>query len=104
MIIDTHMHAWCLDWDRYPFSPPEPAMPRPEHPNTTEEVMEVMDRHGVDRMVLVQVRYYGWDNRYLADSLRRCPGLFAAQGLLDPEDPTAAQQLETLMRRDGFSG
>ena len=71
MIIDTHMHAWSLEWDQYPFTPPEPAMARPEHPNTTEEVVEVMDRHSVDHMVLVQVRYYGWDNRYLVDSLRR---------------------------------
>jgi predicted TIM-barrel fold metal-dependent hydrolase len=63
-----------------------------------------MERHGVDRMVLVQVRYYGWDNRYLADWLRRYPGRFAAQGLLDPEDPAAPRQLERLVREEGFSG
>src|SRR5262249_12535227 len=88
----------------YPFAPPEPQMPRPEHPNSIEEIVDVMERHGVDRMVLVQVRYYGWDNRYLADCLRRYPGRFAAQGLLAPRDPAVPQQLERLVREDGFSG
>jgi len=103
-VVDTHMHAWSLDWESYPFAPPEGSLRPPEHPNTTEEVVETMERHRVDYVVLVQVRYYGWDNRYLADSLHRFPGKFAAQGLLDPEDPAVPQQLETLIRRDGFSG
>jgi predicted TIM-barrel fold metal-dependent hydrolase len=103
-VIDTHMHAWTLDWARYPFAPPETSLPPPEHPNTTEEVVETAERHGVDYVVLVQVRYYGWDNRYVADSLRQYPRRFAAQGLIDPEDPAGSKHLETLVRRHGFSG
>src|SRR5437868_6556218 len=103
-VVDTHMHAWTLDWERYPFAPPESDLRPPEHPNTTEEVVETMGRHQVDYVVLVQVRYYGWDNRYLADSLRRHPGRFAAQGLVDPEDPASPGQLEALIRQHGFSG
>jgi predicted TIM-barrel fold metal-dependent hydrolase len=68
-VIDTHMHVWTTDWERYPFAPPEPSMQRPEESNTDEEVVTGMDQHGVDFTVLVQVRYYGWDNRYLADRL-----------------------------------
>jgi predicted TIM-barrel fold metal-dependent hydrolase len=104
MTVDTHMHVWTTDWERYPFSPPEPAMKRPEDSNTIEEVIKTMERHGVDYMVLVQVRYYGWDNRYLADCLRRCPGRFAAQGLIDPRDPAAADRLAYWMQEHGFSG
>jgi predicted TIM-barrel fold metal-dependent hydrolase len=102
--IDTHMHVWTTDWERYPFSPPEAAMKPPEEANTAEEVVAGMARHGVDFTVLVQVRYYGWDNRYLADCLRRFPGKFAAQGLIDPRDPAAADRLTYWMREHGFSG
>lgn len=98
------MHAWALDEARYPFADPFPGAKPPALANTTEEVLEVMDRHGVDFTVLVQVRYYGWDNRYLADSLRRYPGRFAAQGLLDPHDPQSPRKLAALVREQGFRG
>lgn len=103
-VIDTHMHVWSTDWQQYPFSPPEPTMKRPEESNTAEEVLETMERHGVEFTVLVQVRYYGWDNRYLADCLHRYPGRFAAQGLIDPRDPGAADRLAYWMREHGFAG
>jgi predicted TIM-barrel fold metal-dependent hydrolase len=103
-IVDTHMHVWTTDWGQYPFSPPEATMKPPEESNTEEEVVEMTTRHGVDFTVLVQVRYYGWDNRYLADCLRRHPGRFAAQGLIDPRDPKAADRLAFWMREHGFAG
>jgi predicted TIM-barrel fold metal-dependent hydrolase len=103
-VIDTHMHVWTTDWEQYPFTPPEARLKLPEESNTAEEVVETMARHGVDYTVLVQVRYYGWDNRYLADCLRRWPGRFAAQGLIDPRDPAAAERLTYWMKEHGFAG
>jgi predicted TIM-barrel fold metal-dependent hydrolase len=103
-VVDTHMHVWSTDWERYPFASPEGATKRPEEPNTAEEVIETMERHGVTFTVLVQVRYYGWDNRYLADCLRLYPGRFAAQGLIDPRDPAAADRLAYWMQDHGFAG
>jgi predicted TIM-barrel fold metal-dependent hydrolase len=103
-IVDTHMHAWSLEWERYPFSPPEPAMKPPVESNTAEEILAVMERHGVAFTVLVQVRYYGWDNRYVADCLRRYPGRFAAQGLIDPRDPAAPERLSEWVKEHGFAG
>jgi predicted TIM-barrel fold metal-dependent hydrolase len=104
VIVDTHMHAWTTDWEQYPFAPPEATMTPPEEPNTAEEILEMTERQGVDFTVLVQVRYYGWDNRYLAECLRRFPGRFAAQGLIDPRDPTAADRLAYWMQEHGFAG
>jgi predicted TIM-barrel fold metal-dependent hydrolase len=103
-VVDTHMHVWSTEWEQYPFSPPEATMKRPAESNTAEEVLEGMERHGVDFTILVQVRYYGWDNCYLADCLRRHPGRFAAQGLIDPRDPAAADRLTYWMREHGFAG
>ena len=63
-----------------------------------------MDRHAVDGAVLVQVIYYGWDNRYLAECLKRHPRRFRAQGLIDPTDAKVAERLEYWMREHGLSG
>src|SRR4051794_28537442 len=104
VIVDTHMHAWTTDWERYPFAPPEATMKPPEEANTAEEILEMTERQAVEFTVLVQVRYYGWDNRYLADCLRRFPGRFAAQGLIDPRDPAAAERLAYWMQEYGFAG
>jgi predicted TIM-barrel fold metal-dependent hydrolase len=103
-IVDTHMHVWTTEWDQYPFQPPEGGREPPSEPNTGEEVLEMMSRHGVDFTVLVQVRYYGWDNRYVADCLRCYPEKFAAQGLIDPRDPGAADCLAYWMQEHGFAG
>ena len=77
-------------------------MTPPEEPNTAEEILEMTERQGVDFTVLVQVRYYGWDNRYLADCLRRFPGRFAAQAPIDPRDPAAGERLAYLDARARF--
>ena len=45
-----------------------------------------------------------FDNRYVADCLRRFPGRFAAIGLVAPKAPDAPDRLEKLVREDGFGG
>ncbi|WP_328609187.1 amidohydrolase family protein [Amycolatopsis sp. NBC_00345] len=70
---DTHFHV---------FEPGYPAVPDPLYtfPDATiEAFLQVADRLGLDRMVLVQPTYYGTDNTLLLDALRkigpRCRGV-----------------------------
>ena len=63
-----------------------------------------MAEAGVDRAVIVQPIYYRYDNRYVAECLRRFPGKYAAIGLVDRHAPDAPDQLERLIREDGFGG
>src|SRR5687767_15966869 len=66
-IIDTHLHAWTNDTRGFPFAHPyDVNFKPPAVAGTVEMSLEEMDRHGIDGAVLVQVIYYGWDNRYLA--------------------------------------
>ncbi|MXY84286.1 MAG: amidohydrolase [Gemmatimonadetes bacterium] len=69
-----------------------------------ELLNQTMDEVGVDKAVIVQPIYYLFDNRYVADCLRRFPGRFAAIGLVDPKAPDAVDRLEKLVREDGFGG
>ena len=100
MIIDTHLHVWSDDVERYPFAEGRTQVGG----GSVELLNQTMDEVGVDKAVIVQPIHYLFDNRYVAECLRRFPGRFAAIGLVDPKAPDAADRLEKFVREDGFGG
>jgi predicted TIM-barrel fold metal-dependent hydrolase len=103
-VIDTHMHVWTLDTARYPMKPPEVNYGLPKEDGTLELYMGEMKADRIDRAVLVSPRYYGWDNRYVVDCVRRFPKLLVGHGLIDPHDPKNAAVLERDIRENGLAG
>ena len=104
-LIDAHLHVWTSDAGRFPFAHPNDANFKPPSiAGTIEMALEEMDRHAIDCAVLVQVIYYGWDNRYVAECVRRHPRRFRAQGLIDPTAPDVAAKLEYWMREHRLAG
>src|SRR5688500_5261164 len=104
-IIDTHLHVWTNDTRRFPFAHPYAAnFQPPAIAGTVEMLLDEMDHHGIESAVLVQVIYYGWDNRYIADCIKRHPRRFRGQGLIDPTDINVAGKLEYWIRDHGLSG
>jgi L-fuconolactonase len=98
-LIDSHVHVWKRD-DHFPFA--TGAKP-PEGDFSAEALLALMAANGVSRTVLIQVIHYRWDNRYLADVLRRYPGKFRAVCRVNPEDPAAPDRLSQLTAQ-GFRG
>jgi len=103
LIIDTHLEVWALD-PKFPFA-------HPERPNLTvpmaapiENQVEQMKDFGLKYTVLVNPRYYGWDNSYISYSLHKYPNLFVAHGLVNPEDPKVAERLRYWIKEHGFQG
>ena len=99
MIIDPHLHVWSDDEETYPYGPS-----RPHEAGSVELLFETMADAGVDKAVIVQPIHYLFDNRYVADCLKRYPDKLAAQALVDPTSPDAADELERLHREEGFGG
>src|SRR4051812_35043937 len=91
LVVDAHLHVWSLDAARYPFAPDAPYVP--EIPGDTEMLLRLMARSGVDRAVIIQPSCYGYDHRYVTETVRAHPGRFAAACLVDPLAPDAPQQL-----------
>src|SRR5262249_2121630 len=61
-IVDSHMHVWSDQLDRFPFAHPfEPKVKPPQIAATVELLLEEMDRSGITQCVLVQTIYHGWD-------------------------------------------
>lgn len=103
LIVDTHVETWNFD-SRFPFK-------HPENPNLNvrieapiENQVEQMPEFGIDRAVLINPRYYGWDNSYVAHCLKTYPDLFAGHGLLNPDDPNIAGNLRYWVEEHGFQG
>ncbi len=98
-IIDPHVHVWKHD-PQYPFA--EGARV-PERDATPEMLLDLMKANGVSKTVIIQVIHYRYDNRYLADVLKRYPGTFQGVCRVDPLDPAAPDHLSRLTEQ-GFRG
>ncbi|MDA8219375.1 MAG: amidohydrolase family protein [Dehalococcoidales bacterium] len=103
MIFDSHVHLVSEDRAKYPMVPGQ-ERPAGFH-GKAEWLIELMNDAGVDAALAVQTPWYGEDNRYLVESMRRFPGRFAAIGYLeDPFAPDAPDRLERQYHEDGFRG
>jgi predicted TIM-barrel fold metal-dependent hydrolase len=103
-IIDTHLEVWTFD-PKFPFHHPErPDLKRVEQEAPIENEVAEMREFGLRYAVLINPRYYGWDNSYISYSLHSYPKLFVAHGLLDPLQPDPAGRLRYWIREHGFQG
>jgi L-fuconolactonase len=99
LIIDPHVHVWKHD-PQYPFAE---AAHVPERDATPETLLDLMNSNGVSKTVIIQVIHYKYDNRYLADVLKRYPAKFQGVCRVDPLDPNAPDHLSDLTAQ-GFRG
>lgn len=98
--IDAHVHVWKTD-PAFPFA--NGAHPSPADASA-ETLLDLMHANQVSRTVIIQVIHYKWDNSYLASVLKRYPREFHGVCRVNPEDPTAPDQLSRLTEVQGFRG
>lgn len=103
LIIDTHLEVWTQD-PKFPFAHPERPNFRPPDEAPIENQVAQMRDFNIKYAVLINPRYYGWDNSYISYCLHRYPKLFVAHGLINPEDPKVAERLRYWMLEHGFQG
>lgn len=104
LLIDTHLEVWTFN-PKFPFNHPERGRDLKvaiEAP--IENQVEQMRDFNMKYAVLVNPRYFGWDNSYIADCRRRFPKLFVAHGLLNPEEPKIAERLRYWVKEQGLAG
>src|SRR5438309_10227545 len=73
--IDAHVHVWTPDLDKYPHSAGFTREQMQPPSFTPEELLSLARPCGVERIVLIQMSYYRFDNSYMLDSMRRFPGV-----------------------------
>src|SRR4051812_12480665 len=97
-ILDAHAHVWTHSRE-FPFAP---GAKIPDAEATPEMLIDAMKLHGVEKTVLIQVTYYGYDNSLLAAALKQYPQYFKGVCWVDPEDPASPDRLERLTVEQGF--
>jgi predicted TIM-barrel fold metal-dependent hydrolase len=103
-IIDTHLEVWTFD-PKFPFHHPErPELKRVDVEAPIENEVSEMRDFGLRYAVLINPRFFGWDNSYISHSLQRHPDLFVAHGLMDPAGPDLPARLRYWVREHGFQG
>lgn len=101
-VVDSHIHVWTPNDDRYPMAVHPHHYP-PWHGDTSEYLAE-MTAAGVDQAVIVQIAHHGGDHSYALAARDAHPDRFAVVGLLDTARPDAPQAVEQLVRSHGVQG
>jgi predicted TIM-barrel fold metal-dependent hydrolase len=98
--IDAHSHIWTPDVARYPLAADFHVTDMQPRSFTAEELLALARPTGVGRVNLIQMSFYGFDNRYMLDMVKRYPERFVGTAIVDPlgKDPGRA------MRELGPSG
>lgn len=84
--IDAHVHVWPADTSRYALKPGVRGEQRVLPSFTPEELFAHCRPCGVRRIVLIQMSYYGFDNSYMLDMMRKHAGVFSGVAVIDEHD------------------
>jgi predicted TIM-barrel fold metal-dependent hydrolase len=82
--IDAHVHVWTPDTAHYPLAPgyKKEDMRLPSF--TPEELFKHCKPAGVSRVNLIQMSFYGFDNRYMLDMMELHKDVFVGTAVIDP--------------------
>ncbi len=99
-IVDSHVHVWKND-PKFPWAQ---GVEPPKEDRTPEKLIENMKANGVEQTVIIQVRYYMFDNSYARDTIDRYSRYFVGVCRVDPRNPDAPDHLSKLVKEDKFQG
>jgi predicted TIM-barrel fold metal-dependent hydrolase len=97
--IDAHVHVWTPDTGHYPLASGFTKADMKPPSFTPEELFAHTRRAGVDRINLIQMSYYGFDNSYMLDMLELHKGVFAGTAVIDPLAKEPDRQMSDLAKR-----
>ena len=95
--IDSHVHVWTQDTDRYPAPGFDVSTLEPKE-STAEWLFRHCRPFDVSRIVLVQA-IYGVDNSYMLDTAARYPGVFGIVASVDHNDQRVGGTMADLKER-----
>jgi predicted TIM-barrel fold metal-dependent hydrolase len=94
--IDAHVHVWTPDVAAFPTAVGwDKSTVKPDS-FTPEELLAHAKPSGVGRIVLIQMSFYRFDNRYMLDAMRRFPGVFSGVAIVDHGHPYVAGRMKEL--------
>ena len=97
--IDAHSHVWTPDVKRFPLASGfAPADMQPAS-FTPQELLAHARPCGVNRVVLIQMSYYRFDNGYMLSAMRDSPGTFSGVAVIDESRPKLVDTMRDLKKQ-----
>ena len=97
--IDSHVHVWSSDTDRYPLAPGFAKSDILPASFTPEDLFRHCKPEGVGRINLIQISFYGFDNSCMLDAIAKYPRVFVGTAVIDPLGNDPARQMDDLARK-----
>jgi predicted TIM-barrel fold metal-dependent hydrolase len=94
--IDAHVHVWTPDTERYPLAEGSQKKNMAPPSFTPEQLFAHCKPEGVDRIVLIQMSFYKFDNRYMLDCMAAHPGVFSGVAIIDENAPDIRGRMKAL--------
>jgi predicted TIM-barrel fold metal-dependent hydrolase len=96
--IDAHVHVWTPDTGRYPLASGFTVAGMQPPSFTPEQLFTHCRPCGVERVVLIQMSFYRFDNSYMLDTIRRFPGVFRGVAIVDADAQRPQEQMRELAK------
>ncbi len=97
--IDAHVHVWTPDVQKYPLARGYAVSDMRPPSFTPEQLFAHCKPESVNRIVLIQMSYYQYDNRYMLDMMRAHPGVFSGVAIVDEQAENLAQTMHELVKQ-----
>ena len=97
--IDAHVHVWTPDTAHYPLAEGYKREDMNPRSFTPEELFKHSRPAGVDRINLIQMSFYGFDNRYMLDMMALHKDTFAGTAVIDPHAKNPDRAMAELRKR-----
>lgn len=94
--IDAHVHVWTPDTERYPLAEGFKKEGMAPASFTPEQLFAHTKLNGVSRVVLIQMSFYKYDNRYMLDVMKTHPGIFSGVAIVDETKPDVVDTMKKL--------
>lgn len=97
--IDAHVHVWTPDTVSYQLDKSYTVADMQPASFTPEELFSHCKPVGVDRIVLIQMSFYNYDNSYMTEMIAKYPGVFSGVGIVDHHAPGLAEKISALAKQ-----
>ena len=98
-LIDAHVHVWTSDIEHFPLAASYKVEDMQPPSFTPEELWALAKPCGVERVVLIQMSFYGFDNSYMLDAMKRFPGKFSGVAVIDGEAAKPEDTMRALAKQ-----
>jgi predicted TIM-barrel fold metal-dependent hydrolase len=97
--IDAHVHVWTPDVAHYPLAKGYKKEDMKPASFTPEELFKHSKPAGVNRINLIQMSFYGFDNKYMLDMIALHKDVFVGTAVIDPHGEAPDKEMTALARK-----